>query len=1034
MLPVLLWSVNGVAQHTVSGTVTDAIGDDPLPGVNIVVKGTTTGTVTLPDGTYELNVPSDADTLVFSFIGFEPQEIAIDGRDEIDVSLEMDVIAGEEMVVVGFGEQTRESVVGAISTVSGERIERARGPSNLTAALQGSAPGVTVYTTNERPGSSGATIQIRASTTLGSTSPLFIVDGVERPNINDIDAAEIESVSILKEASATAVYGVKAANGVVIVQTRRGREGQLRLNFSSETTLKTPTRLPPTLNAYETLQLRNEAYRNDQMWDAIIPDDVLAHYRDGTMPYVYNDFDWMEYFWGDAIDQRYNLSASGGGELVRYFASFSYLNEQDVYNLQDAKKVFPYELNPEFRASRYNFRNNLDFDLTESTMFSMQLSGSINEWNRPNDSYTQEKAFLPVTALPYYPQEALELYPDDVIPFSQTGVRPYRNASQGNVRMMWVGGMGTRDQKDNRFAANLVLNQKLDVLLPGLEMDARYSYQTFNAYQRNNNLGQFYGYFLFPDGSWERYTRDGGINRNTPQPNINIGNRYLSGASRSHDYRVQLNYRENFEDHNLMATTVFARRISQGTSSFPSYEESWIARSTYNYQSRYFLEGSIAHTGSEKFRRGLRFGTFPSFGVAWMASNENFFRDTPSLNFINHMKVRYSWGAIGSDSGIQRWLYRTTYDQSGGISFGFPYQGNDLIQEADVPVPNATWETAYKQNIGLELGFFDSQITLDIDAYNERREDILMGRQSIPMWMGTTGSVQDNLGIAVAHGIEFSLGLNRTFGNGLNLFFDGHMSGFESRVDFWDEPATKPINQQATGKPVDVARRMNYFTPLGGVDVVGYYQNIDEIFMYPQASGNPGLGDHKYLDYNGDGRVDDQDRLVAESPFVPDWNWNVDLGFNYRNWSGSVTFYGISEVNFTTRQGGMFHLYPFTQNKDNAQIIHADSWRPGNPDAKFPSVHYQATDHYNYRQSSFAVLNGQYWRLRRAFISYRWQTEFLNNVGINQVEFTLTGLNLWTWTAMDEGFGGDPEGANYGQDFGAYPISRRFTFGTRITF
>lgn len=1037
LLLITLTGINGqlYAQRTVTGTVTGEISADLLPGVNILIKGTSTGTTTDSDGYYEIATSTPSDTLVFSYIGYRMMEIPIDGRDVIDVILEPDVISGEELVVVGYGEQTRESIVGSISSISGAKIERAQGPGNLISSLQGSAPGITMFSTNETPGESGAQIQIRASTTLGNTSPLFIVDGVEQPRISNIDKSEIESVSILKEASATAVYGVKGANGVVIIKTKRGRPGSMELSFSTETTIKQPTKMPEFLNAYETLSLRNESYRNDGRWDMIIPDNILEHYRVQDMPYIYPDFDWVDFLYEPAIDQRYNINASGGNEFVRYFASFSYLRENDIMNMGDMRQVFPYEMDPTYRGDRYNFRNNLDFSLTQSTNLSIQLGGNINVNNRPIDDYTQELMFQPATALPYYPADALNQYPDDVIPYNQTGVRPYINPEQGNVRLLWIGGSGVRETKRNDLTANLIFNQGLDFITSGLNLELRYSYQTFQNYGRNHWTPNFYGYNLQPDGNWQRYTNVGDLDLNTPQGNIGINpNMGLWDANRSHDYRVQVDYRQNLENHNFALTGVIARRESMGIASFPSFEESWIARGTYNYQSRYFLESSVAHTGSEKFAQRYRFGTFPSFGAGWMITNEDFMRNLDSMSWINHLKLRYSWGEIGSDAGIPRWLFSTSYGSGGTTPFGFPLQSSTtLIQEAAVPVTDATWETAIKQNLGLEMGFFNNQITLNVDVYNELRKDILQTRNSIPTWMGTSSPVSGNLGEAKAHGIEIELGLNQTFGNGLNLYVDGHFSAFESRVTYWDETDNIPFHLKVEGKPVDLARRMDYFTPTSGVEVVGFYQNFDELFMYPRASGTPPIvGDHKYLDFNGDGVVDGQDRLVAEAPFVPDQNWNVNLGFNIKNWSGQVTFYGVSEVKYPMRQGGMFFLYPFSQNKDNAMTIHADRWTPDNPNARFPSVHSFAEDQYNYRPSSFSMVNGQFIRLKQAFLSYNLTSDFLSGVGVRQIELTLTGTNLWTWTASE--FGGDPEGANWGQDFGAYPLTRRFTLGTRINF
>jgi TonB-linked SusC/RagA family outer membrane protein len=1030
---VLLWQFNVLAQHEVTGTVTDEISDETLPGVNILVQGTNRGASTDADGQYSLTVPSSADSLVFSYVGYQTQVVAIQGRSEIDVVMTPTAEFLDEVVVVGYGEQTKESVIGAISSVSGTDLQSAQVGSNLTTSLQGAASGLTVFTTDAAPGETQTVMQIRAATSMGNNSPLLVVDGVEKDNIGDIDPIEVESVSVLKGASATAVYGVKAANGVVIIKTKRGRAGDLNLNFSTETTVKQPTRTPDFASAYETLKLRNEAFRNDQQWDRIVSDEVLEHYRKQDMPYIYPSFDWQDFYWEPAMDQKYNLNASGGSDFMRFFTSVSYLREGDIMNTGPAE-VFPYEMDHNYWSNRYNFRNNLDFYITDDTQISLQVGGNIQDWNRPRDYFTQEMMFEPVTSLPFYPAEALEKYPDNRNPYRQSGVRPFNDPSQGETRMAWIGGSGVLNRKSNDFNANVVLDQNLEFITQGLQVTGQYSYQSSQQYQAEHFLSNFFGYHLQPDGTWMRYDRWGEVNPNDPQPELNIQDvKSLQASEKNFYYNVQLDYKNNFGDHNVAATGVFSRRkATEPIFNFPSYEENWVGRTTYNYQSKYFLEGSISHAGSEKFAPGKRFGTFPSFGAGWMVSNENFFRDAAS--WFNHLKLKFSWGKIGSDAGIARWLYQSEYDPGGGnVVFGNPRQSYSVIDEGNVPVPDATWEEATKINIGVETGFLDNQITLNVDLYEEFREDILQTRNSIPTWMGVSG-VSANVGETKAHGIEVELGLNTNLSNRLNLFMDFKGSLYETRVVDWDQPESVPFHLNQEGKPVGIASRMNFFTPATGVEVMGYYQNFDELFMWPLAGGSPMVGDQKFLDFNGDGQIDENDRIVAKYPYTPTYNWNANLGFNYRNWTVQATFYGIANNNFQARQGGMWYLYPFAQGKNNSLTVHQDRWTPDNRDPSFPTPHAHAEGHYNHRSSSFSSLNGQYIRLKRALISYRLQSEGLtSSLGIDQIQFSLTGSNLWTWTKLP--YGGDPEGGNYaGQDFGAYPIQRTYSLKTQIQF
>ncbi len=1030
-LSFLHLAVNG-QQRTVTGTVMDEAGTT-LPGVSVTIPGTTRGTITDFDGRYSIEAAT-SDTLQFSFVGMVTQKIRVGAQTVIDVTLTAEVAAIDEVVVVGYGVQRKESVVAAISQVSGERLRNVKTGGGIESTLQGNLPGLTVIMQDPTPGeeSNSITMQIRGTASMGSNTPLILVDGVERP-FGNLDPNEIASISILKDASATSIYGVRGANGVIIVTTKRGMKGAVQLDFTASTSIKSPTRLPEYLNAYETLVMRNEAYRNDGKWSSIIPDDILELYRTQESPYLYPDFDWMDFYFKPALDQSYNLNARGGNDFVHYFTSLSYLQEGDVFTVGE---LFPYEYEKHsagYWHKRYNFRNNMDFFITPTTKLTFNLGGNLKVWNKPVDNYTQEIWFEPVTVMPYYPEEAVQQFPDNLIPYNQTGIRPMINPAQGNIRLQWTGGRGFMRNKSNDVQSDVILNQNLDFITPGLSIQANYSINSTFGYRQNFPLSQYYGFYLNPsDSTWTRYHQDAGIDNETPQPKLTVtSNENLTGASRSHYYRIQTNYGRTFGKHRVSGLGVFARRIARGTSSFPTYQEDWVGRATYSYAEKYMFEASISHTGSEKFAPGLRFGTFPSFAVGWLASEESWFKE--ALPWVNYFKPRYSWGMVGSDSGIARWLYISEYTAaSGGVSFGFPLQSYSYIQEGTIPVTDATWETAIKQNIGIEMAFFRNQITLNVDLFNERREDILQTRRSVPSWVGVS-SISGNIGETKSHGFEVELGWNKTFLNGFGVFGRFNFSGAESRVIYYDESANVPFHLKAEGKPVGIAQRMGYYTPATGVLNPGYYQDFDELFMWPVAGGrSPIVGDLKYVDFNGDGAVNSLDRVVSENPFVPIFNWSSTLGFMYKSWSVQGDLYGISNTQYSLRQGGMFYLYPFSQNKDNAMRVHADYWTPENRDASYPAVHSIATEQYNYQINQFGMVEGKYVRLRNVRLNYRVQAGALSKLGIRNMDVSLLGTNLFTWTPFK--LGGDPEGFNSGVDFGAYPMLKRFTAEIRVTF
>lgn len=1032
--------------HAQTKTITGKVYDDegmPALGATVLIKGSSRGTTTDFDGNYSIKANAD-ETLVFSFIGFKTQEIPIKDKTTINVTFVANQEALDDVVVVAFGKaQTQESVVGAVSKISGDKLMSVRMGSSVENSLQGRLPGLTVIQTDPTPGeealggyyaASPIQMSIRGNSSMGNNTPLFIVDGVERP-FSNIDPNDIESISILKDASATAVYGVKGANGVIIVTTKRGTKGAIELDFSSSLSIKEAAILPEYMNAYDTMLLRNEAYANDGLWNLMISDEILEHYRTQDLPYLYSDFDWMDYYFKPAFDQTYNLNARGGNNFVQYYASIGFLKEGDIWNVGDK---FPYDYdnqNAHYGSTRYNFKNNLDFNLSKSTKLTVNLGGNVKAWGKPIDTFTQPIWYEPVTSMPFYPEEALEQYPDNTIPYNQTGSRPFINPSQGEVEMNWLGAQGFNRLKSNELNVDLKFDQKLDFITEGLSTSLLYSYNSNVIYQKTYSLPQYFGYYLDPDTQqWSRYDNYGGEDLDTPQPVLQVNNaENIFMGWKSHYLQYTLGYNRSFGKHTVSGLGLFSRRNSTGNQLFvfPSYEENWVGNASYNYDDRYFLEASVAHTGSEKFAPGLRFGTFPAAGMGWVVSNEKFFGNLKES--INFLKLKYSYGLVGSDAGIARWLYLSEYTQGGGTAFGYPLQGYGFINEGNLPITDATWEKAYKQNLGFELGFLHNTVTLNVDLFDERRENMLQSRQRVPTWAGVP-AIQANIGSSKSHGIEVELGVNKGFKDGSYIMFKGNVSASENRMVYYDESDNIPFNLKAEGKPVDIARRMGSYTPATGIVTQGFYQNFDELFLYPTVGGGkPIVGDFKFLDFNGDGTVDTQDRVVAESPSIPNVTWNGIIGGAYKNLSIELNFYGISSVQTPMRQGGLFYLYPFTENKDNAYTAHANHWTPTNRNAEFPAVHAEATKQYNYQISDFSMVEGQYIRLRSANLRYAIQSEALKrNLGIKNLEIGLIGTNLWTWRKRK--WGGDPEGSNFGVDFGAYPQMKRYTLELRARF
>ncbi len=1030
-----LASVSFAQQYNLTGTVKYADGEEII-GATVQVKGTTKGTVTDISGRYTISVAPD-DVVLFSYVGMVAQEIPVEGKRVIDVILVDDVEELDEVVVVAYGVQKKASVVGAISQVSGDVIRKINTGGSVENTLQGRIPGLNIIGRDATPGeeaisyygSEGLSMNIRGMTAMGNNSPLLIVDGVER-SFSNLDPNEIADISVLKDASATAVYGVKGANGVIIVTTKRGRSGAIQLEFSSQLSVKTPTILPTYLDAYETLSLRNVACKNDQKWEFIVPDDILQKYKDQSEPYLYRNFDWMDFYFKPGFDQTYNINARGGNNFVRYFVSLGYMSEGDIFTTGD-KVPYSYDKhNASYFHNRYTFRNNLDFSLTPTTTLAVNLGGNVREYGKPIDTFTQERWFQSVTDFPFYPVEALEQYPDDQIPWDQGVTRPFvdPNTVPATGRLYWEGGLGFWRHKANQSNVDLNLQQKLDFITEGLSVSGLFSYNNSVIYRQEYSVPYFYAYYLNPETlKWTRHHSEGELDYNTPPPPIRVLNDNVFMSSRSTYYQARLNYQRVFNDvHSVTGMGIFSRRKSQGLSDFPHYEENWVARATYDYDGRYLLEASVSHTGSEKFAPGLRFGTFPSFAGGWNVSNEEFFK--PAERFINNLKFKYSWGQVGNDGGIPRWLYRTEYTESGGgVSFGYPALTYPYISEGPIPVTNATWEKATLQNLGIEMGLFNNLVSLEIDLFNEHRTDMLQSRNRVPSWVGVS-SIQSNVGEAKSHGIEVALGLQHQFRNGLYLYFDGNFSATESRVLYWDESEFVPDHLKAEGKPVALARRLWS----RGVMDDGFYESFDDLFLYPQrVDKKPMVGDLKYIDFDGNGYIDAQDGVVGDEPWEPTRIYNGTFGGSYKNWSLEFSLYGISNTQRMVRGGGEFFLFPFTQHRNNAYRAHADYWRPDNRNPQFPTPHYEANDHYNYFNTQFSMIDGQYIRLRNVRLGYNFDTLF-SSFGVNQVELALSGVNLFTWKRSK--WGGDPEGFNFGEDFGSYPHLRRYALEVRVVF
>lgn len=1020
------------AQSTkrVSGTVT---GDDgsTLPGVAIVAKGTEHGTITDIDGKFSLSVPQDAETLVFSFIGMETQEVAIGDRTTFSVTLGESTTTLQEVVVVGYGEQKKASVVGSIVQAKGEDLMRSGGVVNAAQAMTGQLPGVTVIQGTGEPGGDDPRILIRGQGTWNNSSPLILVDGVER-RMNDIDMASVESISVLKDASATAVYGVKGAEGVIMITTKRGKTGKPKFTLDVNSNVKTLSKTPDKLNSYDGFIYRNNSIEyelpvTEGSWGMYQPMEMVNRYKQPQAPsdqYIFPDVDWRKEQLKDfALSHRVNLNVSGGTETVRYFSSLAYTNDGDLLNsgLDNGKG---YKTKNAYE--RFNFRNNLDLDLTESTTFSVNLSGYVGtKFGSPSQNIWR----------PFY-QSAPHTYPAR-FPDGAWGFTPKYNIPNP---LYLLNNYGVPKTTRTQVNTDFILKQKLDFITEGLSFRGLFAYDNLfytsggtisdggNAIQRwiDPNI------INMQEGENEEDYMDGTLHQGGSgdfdwvQDPITYNSEYpsnLGGSYRRMFYQNQLNYARVFGVHDVGATVVMTREKFARGSMFPRYREDWVGRLTYAYDDRYLFETNGAYNGSEKFGKDFRFGFFPSVAVGWRASNENFLKNT---DWLSNLKFRYSIGKVGNDNfSAPRWAYATQWKVDGQKTrFGAPDNSSSpytQYTEAVIGNPYLQWETALKQNLGIEVGVLEDRISLTADFFKDHRTDIFMnaGQRNISDYFGAQ-PVSANIGETESKGYELSLNLRNRYKE-LSYWANVAYTHAKDEVIYMEDPELKPDYQKSQGYQIGQTRTSV---------TEGFVNNWDEVYAttyWQVENGNKLPGDQRILDFNGDGIINSFDTAPYGYPNRPQNTFNFSFGMEYKGFSVMAQFYGVNNVH--SRYG--WFTMPYS---DDAEFVvfenNLDQWTPENTDASWPA---QRTN----RSYSFTsvnagdrfVVDGSFLRLKTAEIAYTINSSWLRNIGASSARVYMNGNNLFFWSDLMH----DQEGTGVTNGAG-YPMFKRFNLGLSVNF
>jgi TonB-linked SusC/RagA family outer membrane protein len=1010
----------------ITGKVFDNEGET-LIGASVFIKGSAgVGTITDKNGAYSLSLKNLQNvTLVYSYIGLKTQEIKVGKQTSINVTLASDAEMLKDVVVVGFGTQNKKTVVGSITQTTGAEILKAGNVSTISEALTGLLPGVSTMQAAGQPGATAANILIRGQASWVNSNPLFVVDGVER-DFNDLDPNEVESISVLKDASATAVYGVKAANGVVLITTKRGIKGAPKVSFTGNWTHKSPAVETDYFDTYDkSLEYYNVAAKNDGLYSLLRPQSEIDMWRNpnrDTNFYTYTN--WVNTMIGTGKSSAYNVNVTGGKDFVTYFTSFGYNYDGDIFNLKKQK-----EFDPRTSQSRYNWRSNLDFKFTKTTKVKVNLSGDFKNWSGNRVTYSARNGIGSI-GTGGDEQYLARLYQQVQVgapPVLSNGELGVGNAASDWFKMNYVGEMereGQNMERSTRIFSDMVFEQRF---LKDFLFKASASYNFSRAYGSSITANPIY---YLSDPATQKYVQFG-TDQDLVNSLVTFNGEGLGGFSSSLYYEGSLLYEKKIKGHAFSGLALVSRRTARSGASFPSFEESWVGRATYAYKSKYLAEINAAYNGSEKFAPGLRFGFFPSLATGWVLSEESIFKN--NVNFINFMKVRYSWGKIGSDLGASRFTYISSYNPGpvgyvagengypGGYGNTLTAMGNNgiLYLEGKPANANATWETSTKQNLGIEMTFLGGKLRSTIDFFDEKRTGILMTRRTIP---GLYGNVfpDANIGKTKNHGIDFELKYNGKINKDWDYYLSGNFSISENRIVDRDDPIYTPEYQKQAGKPIGWSSGYIDNGLLGSWDDA--YNNTQTIVT------NLIPGDFSFMDYNADGKIDQLDRAPIGNPSYATKSFAFNLGVTYKQFSLSAMFNGMMDI---SKELSSAYLWEFSStggiNFAMTDTEMKNYWTPDNLTATHPALH-TLDNKYNSSASTYTFRRSDFLRLRNLELKYSVNSKDAKWLQVvKNLEIYLNGNNLITWSSLPKQF--DPE-AN---KLEVYPITKRYNLGMRFS-
>ena len=1019
----LLLSVQAQAQaqsRTVTGVVLDET-DLPLPGAFVTVKGETRGAMTDVNGNFEISA-KPTDVLIFSFLGYEDENVTVGDNKELKIKLVPQANQLEEVVKVAYGTQKKASVIGSITTVDADQLKAPIG--QLSTGLAGKLAGVVAVQHSGEPGSS-AEFWIRGVNTFGANSyPLILVDGVER-SMDLVDTEDIASFSILKDATATALYGVRGANGIVLITTRRGSESKPKVNFKMETGLTSPTRLPQMASAEQFIDYLNtmqpgmiDDYAR-QMYlasDAVRSQRVNPNAGEGAAAILYSDLypnvDWInEIFKQQASTSKINVNVTGGSKNVRYYAGGSYYFEDGIFNVAQNDRY-----NSQMNYRKFNFRTNVDINITKSTVLGMDLSTQFTSKNQPGASLSDIYAY----AMQITPIGFPIVFSDGTLSNPENGSNPYN----------LINNMGYAVTNTQNAQTTVSLTQDFsEIITEGLTAKVQVSWDAKSNTSYTNSIRPRI-YFLRWSSELQDY--EYALQGNSGTGYINTSGSGVSGQTVL-NIEASTNYERTFASkHRVGGMLLYYMRersnINPGSYwyTFPYKSMGIAGRATYSFLDRYFAEFNFGYNGSENFSPGHRFGFFPSGALGWIISNEKFW--DPIKSTVSLFKIKASIGKVGNDQigGNRRFGYNTTMDTSGisGFNWGLTNPvGTSGVAIGDIGNPGIVWEEALKRNAGVEINLFRDHFKFQFDYFNDYRSGIFIERQSMPSVVGLRKTQYINIGEMQNHGFDTSAQFEWLFSNGLSLSARGNFT-FNRNKRINDDKPDQIWPYQNTAGFANGQQR--------GLIAEGIFMDQEEIDTWPkQTFGEVQPGDIKYRDINGDGQVDDYDVVAIGYTTVPEINYGFGLSLGWKGFDASVFFSGMDHV---TRIIGGYNLYGGAASNVLVQgQIFADvaekSWSvTHDPHAEYPRFSTETPTN-NQRASTFWQKDMSFLRLKNAELGYTLPKKWTKPIGISTVRIYLQGVNLLTFSKFKLW---DPElSSSYGN---VYPLTKNVSLGLNLNF